>query len=146
MGQVDAVQQHRQLRGVELGSERAIADARLAEAPLLEPLVREDEAAVVPGQHLRAVALLREEDEEVPRVEVLLPLVSDDGAQAVDAVPHVDGVGSEQDADGAREEQHGLSERREQLGQVADVGADEEAQHRPAAEPDLDETCVPRPR
>jgi hypothetical protein len=104
--EVDAFEEHRELGGVELSAERVLVHPWFAEAALLKALVIEDEAAAVPGEHLRAVALLREEDEEVPREEVLLPLVLRQCAKPIDAVAHVDGLGGEEDADRPRKEEH----------------------------------------
>jgi hypothetical protein len=39
MGVIDAIEQHRELGGVELHAERILGQLREAEAPLLEPLV-----------------------------------------------------------------------------------------------------------
>lgn len=102
-GQVDAVEQHGELAALQPGPERAVAESRESEASLLEPLVEEDEAAVVPGQHLRPVTPAADEDEEVAGVEVFLPLVADDGGEPVDAVAHVDGLGSEENPDRSRQ-------------------------------------------
>lgn len=111
MGEVNAVEQHGELGPVQLRAQSVFVDYRLPEAALLQALVVEDEAAVVPGEELRAVALSGEEDEEVAGEEVLLPLVLHQRAEPVDAVAHVDGLGGEEDADRSREEQHRLSPR-----------------------------------
>ena len=133
MGHVDAVQQHRQLRGIQLRAKRVVMKRGQPEASLLEPLVRQHEAAAVPRQHLHFVAALRHEDEEVAGVEVFLPLVPDDGTQPVDGIAHVHRLGRQQDADRPREKQHRrLPERREELGQVAGVRAHHET-HRHSA-------------
>lgn len=104
MREVDAVEEHGELGGIQLSAQSAIVDERSPEAALLEPLVIEDESTRVPGEDLRPVRLLREEDEEAAGVKVLLPFVADERAEAVDAVTHVDGFGSEQDADGSGQE------------------------------------------
>lgn len=90
---------------------KPFADGGHAEASLFEPLVSEDEAAIVPGEHLGLVATLRDEDEEVTRVEALFPLIADDGAQPVDAVAHVHRLRREENPDGSREQKHSLPER-----------------------------------
>jgi hypothetical protein len=46
--EVNAVEEHRELRGVELGAERALVHSGFAEATLLEALVVDDEASAVP--------------------------------------------------------------------------------------------------
>ena len=87
--QVDAVEQHRKLAALEPRAESVLAKVWEAEAALLEPLVIEDEAAVVPREHLGTVAAPADKDEEVARVEVFLPLVADDGGEPVDGIAHV---------------------------------------------------------
>ena len=109
--EVDAVEQHGELAALQPRSERAFTKGRETEAALLEALVEQHEAAVVPGQHLGPVAAAADEDEEVPGVQVLLPLVADDGGKPIDAVAHVDGLRRQQDADRPREEQHRLPDR-----------------------------------
>lgn len=115
-----------------------------SEAALLEALVRDDESAVVPREKLGAVTALRDEDEDVAGVQVLLPLAADDGAQPVNRVAHVDGLRSQQDANGTGEAEHASADRREQLGQVAGVRADREADYCSAAEHRLND-AMPRP-
>jgi len=95
--QRDAIEQHRELRGVELRTERALMKRGQFEAPLLEPLVEDDEAAAVPAENLHAVAPARDEDEEVTTVDVLAPAGAHDGGQAVDAVAQIDRLGGEKD-------------------------------------------------
>jgi hypothetical protein len=72
-----------------------------AEPALLEPLVEDDEAAVVPGEDLHSVPATGQEDEKVPREDVLGELCADERSQAVDGVPHVDGLDRHEDANGA---------------------------------------------
>ena len=125
--EVDAVEEHRELAALESSAERVLTEVRETEAALLEALVIEDEAAVVPGEHLGPVAAAADEDEEVAGVEVLLPLVADDGGESVDGIAHVHPLGSEQDADSARDEKHArpeLPERVDQQRHVVRVGAD----------------------
>lgn len=104
--EVDAVEEHRELATLESSAEGILPEVRETEAALLEPLVIEDKTAVVPGEHLGLVTAPADEDEEVAGVEVLLPLVADDGGKPVDGIAHVHPLGSEQDADGAWDEKH----------------------------------------
>jgi hypothetical protein len=104
--EVDAVEKHRKLATLEPRSKSVLVKVRETETALLEPLVIEDEAAVVPGEHLGSVSASADEDEEVPGVEVFLPLVADDGGQAVDGIAHVHPLSSEENTDGPRDEQH----------------------------------------
>lgn len=140
-GEIDPVEKHRELRPVELRAERALAHLGDPEPSLLESLIEEDEAAVVPGEDLDAIAALRDENEEVTREEVLLPLVPDDRGQAIDRVAHVDRLRRKKNADGAREEQHRrLPQRGAELGDVADVDARGDAEHESPRKGDLDES------
>ena len=108
MGDVDAVQQHGELRGLQLGAEGALVEDGEAEAALLQAFVEDDEAAVVPGEDFHPVAAAGDEDEEVAGVDVFAPAAADEGGEAVDAVAQVDGLGGQEDADGAGEEQHAV--------------------------------------
>jgi hypothetical protein len=110
---VDAVEQHRELRRVELGAERAVVKGRQPEAPLLEALVGQHEAAAVPGEDLHPVAAARHEDEEVAGVEILFPAALHDGGEPVDALAEIHWVRGEQHADRARQQEHPLPEGRE---------------------------------
>ncbi len=83
-GEVDAVEEHGELAALEPRTQSVLTKLRQAEASLLEPLVEKDEAPVVPGEYLRPVPLPADEDEEVPGVQVFLPLVADDGGESVD--------------------------------------------------------------
>jgi hypothetical protein len=104
---------------------------RQLETALLEPLVVDDEAPVVPGENLHPVPPARDEDEEVAGVDILPPASADDGGQAVDALAEVHGRGREEHFDGARKKQHALPECSKQLSQVLRVRPDDEAQNRP---------------
>ena len=73
MREVDAIEQHRQLGGVELRSQRIVLEDGQPESALLEPLVRDDEAAAVPGEDLHPVASPGDEDKQVAGVDVYLP-------------------------------------------------------------------------
>ena len=145
MRQVNAVQKHREGRRVQHRALQSFADDGHLEAPLLETFVRHYKTPIVPRQHFGAVPALRNEDEEVARVEALLPLVADDGAQPINAVSHVNTLCSEENPDGSGEEQHRLPERRQQLREVADVRAHREAQQRAREQLDLD-ALSPGPR
>jgi hypothetical protein len=119
--EVDAVEEHRELAALESSAEGILAEVWQAEAALLEPLVVEDEAAVVPGEHLGPVAAPADEDEEVAGVEVFLPLVADDGGEPVDGITHVHSLRSEQDADSARDEKHASPELPQRVHEKRDV-------------------------
>jgi hypothetical protein len=98
---VDAVEQHRQLRRVELSAQCLVVESGQLEATLLEPLVPDDKAAAVPAQDLHAVAPPRDKDEEMAGVDILAPTRAHERGEAVDAVPQVHRLRGEQDADGA---------------------------------------------
>ncbi len=89
MRDVDAVEQHGQLRGIQLRPQRVLSEGGQAEAALLQSLVGEHEASGVPREDFDAVAPARDEDEEVAGVEILLPLGAHDGGQPIDGVAHV---------------------------------------------------------
>ena len=95
MGEVDAVEEHRQLGGVQLGAQGLLVEGGEPEAPLLQPFVDDDEAAVVPAEDFAPVPATGDEDEEVAGVDVLAPAGPDHGHQAVDAVAHVHRLGGQ---------------------------------------------------
>ena len=104
---VDAVEQHRELGGIEARGDLRRVDRGQPEAALLETLVVDDEAAVVPGEDLRAVSAARDEDEEVAGEHVLSPAGAHEGDEPINAVPHVDRLRGEEDLDRAGQEKHG---------------------------------------
>jgi hypothetical protein len=120
---IDAVEEHRELRAVELYAERIFRDRRDAEAALLEAFVVEDEAAVVPSQNLHSVTAPAHKGKQVSRVDVLFPLAGDNRHQAVNALSKVERLSSQQDADRSRQrEQNELRESSEEVGHVLTVG------------------------
>ena len=146
MRHVDTVEEHRQLSGVELHAQRVVLERRKPKPALLEALVREDEAAVVPCEDLHAVALLRDENEQVPGEDVLLPRVLNQRHEPVDAVAHVHRLRRQENPYGSREQKHLSPERREQLGQVSGIGPDGEPDDDASARPGLDDVDVSCPR
>gem|GEM_PF-6820269 len=70
---VDAVEQHRELRGIQHHGLRVRRERREAKAPALEPLVRDHKAAAMPVQNLAAVSSPPEEDKQMPAVRVRQP-------------------------------------------------------------------------
>lgn len=107
IAELDAVEKHRELGRIELRAEGLVVEHRQSEATLLEALVRHDEAAVVPAENLHTVPSPRDEDKEMPGVDVFSPASANECSQAVDAVAQVDGLRGEQDANCTRQEQHG---------------------------------------
>ena len=89
---VDAVEQHRELRGVDAQRLVIVLDYGHAETPGFESLVKDDEAAVVPGQDFHPVATARDENEERAAIDVFLPLALHESHQPVDAAAQVDGL------------------------------------------------------
>ncbi len=104
---VDAVEEHRELGGIERRAESAILKGRQPEAPLLEALVEDDEAPAVPGEDLHPVAPAGHEDEEMPGEDVLVPVGADDGFKTVDALAKINWLSGEQDANGPWQQEHG---------------------------------------
>lgn len=108
---VDPVEEHGQLGGVDGDGGRVGGHARQAESPALEALVVQDEAAPIPEQDLAAVGAAAEEDEEMAAVEIELPLPLNDGGQPVVATAHVDLADREIDPNARRQRQHGRPSR-----------------------------------
>jgi hypothetical protein len=95
---VDSIEQHRELSGVDAQLLGAVFDDGDTKASGLEPLVEDDEAAVVPGEDLHAVTPTRDEDEERPAIHVFLPRALHEAHQPVDTPTQIDGLRGEQDA------------------------------------------------
>ena len=95
------------MSAVELCAEHTVLEFWLAEAALLEALIGEDESAVVPGENFHPVTAAGQKDEQVPDVEVLLPPGAHDGTEPVDALSKVHRLGSEEDSNRWRQQQHG---------------------------------------
>src|SRR5690606_3110792 len=104
--EVDAVEEHRQLRGLHLHLLPLAVHHRQLEPTFLESLHVEDEPGAVPKQHLRLVLGLADEDEEVSGVRVLLEGALHDRAEPIDALAHVGQLGRQVDADAGRQAQH----------------------------------------
>lgn len=71
--QVDAVEQHRQVHGLQLHGGLAGGHFRQFEASNLEPFCKEAQPAGLPEQNLEVVLALADENEEVTRKRVLRP-------------------------------------------------------------------------
>jgi hypothetical protein len=71
--QVDTVEEHRELGGIQLGSKSVIADCRKSKAALFKPLVGDHEATRIPGENLQPVPPTRNENEKMAGVNVLFP-------------------------------------------------------------------------
>src|SRR6185503_12115992 len=84
--EVDAVEQHRELRRFHIDVPRAFADRGELEAPAFEPLQIEHEAVAVPEEDFYLVLRFADEDEEVPLEGVLLQRAFDQRPQPVDAL------------------------------------------------------------
>src|SRR6185503_17734407 len=109
--QVDAVEQHRELRRLHLDLDALLVDDRELKSTALEPLEVDDVAVLVPEQDLEHVAALPDEDEQVALVRASLQHLLDDGAQPVDALAHVDEARRKVDAHTWWKPQHVTSPR-----------------------------------
>src|SRR5438034_8460302 len=107
VGPIEAVEQHGQLRRTQGHAGLARAGGWPAEGPLLEALVDDDEAVLVPVQQLDAVAALVAKHEDVSGQGIGLQVLADLLGQAVKAAPQIDRLAAEPDADGGRKAQHG---------------------------------------
>jgi hypothetical protein len=95
---VDTVEQHRELGRLDAQLLGAVFDDRHAKASSLEAFVEDDEAAIIPGQDLHAVAPARNENEERAAVDIFLPCALYEPHQPINASTQIDGLGGEQDA------------------------------------------------
>lgn len=101
MRDVNAVEQHRELRRIKLDADIALDGDGSTEASGLQSLVEDDKAAVVPGENFHAVSATREEDEVAAGVHVFAPRPLRNGGEPIDAVAHVSRLAGKQDADRA---------------------------------------------
>src|SRR5436309_5292835 len=93
LGPVDAVQEHGQLRGTQGHARLVRAHGRPAKRPLLQSLVDDDEAVLIPVEpveQLDAVATLVAEDEDVPGERVVVQVLPHLLSQAVEALAEID--------------------------------------------------------
>lgn len=88
---IDTVEQHRELRRLELDLDLTGANLRQPEPTALEALVVEDEAASIPRQNLDAITATRGEDVEVHAVDVMTTLAHD-RTKAIDRLAQIDGT------------------------------------------------------
>jgi len=95
---VDAIEQHRELRRVHLDRSSVFGDARRSKSPALQPLVIENESASIPKQDLAAIATAPQEHEQVSGKEVHFPLTTHDAAQAIVAPAQIDWLNGQVDA------------------------------------------------
>ncbi len=93
-----------------LDGHRVPLDVRQLELAALEPVVEQDEAALLPGEDLHPVRPPREEDEQVPGVGILAEFLKDDAHQAVDGLPHVYRVLPDEDAERPLNRNHGCAD------------------------------------
>src|SRR5579863_1820046 len=87
-GDVDAVEQHRELGRIERGSADARCDWWDPEFSFLQTFVDQKKTPAVPHQNLRAVRLLADEREQMAAERVQVPTL-DDREQPVVAATHV---------------------------------------------------------
>ena len=103
---IDAIEQHAELRGVEGDAARSLANARKTEATSLQALVVDDEAPSVPEENLDPIPPAPHEDEEMPGEWIHAPLVANDREESVVTAAQVHRLGRQVDVNARRERQH----------------------------------------
>src|SRR4051812_11600273 len=91
---VETIHQHRELRRRQ--SNDPALDRRPGEAPLLEPLGREDQTGAVKGQDLHPIGSLGSEDEDRPRIGVLAQALGHKPCERIHALAEVHRLGGDQ--------------------------------------------------
>ena len=82
---IDAIQEHGQCRGVHLHVVCARRQPGRVETATLEALVVNGKTASFPKKHFAAVTAFAEKNEEMTGEKILLPLMTNDRAQAIAA-------------------------------------------------------------
>src|SRR3954453_6776147 len=91
---IEAIHQHRELRGGQ--SNDPALDRRPGEAPLLEPLGREDQTGAVKGQDLHPIGSLGSKDEDRSRIGVLAQALGHEPGERIHAFAEVHGLSGNQ--------------------------------------------------
>src|SRR4051812_49432993 len=91
---IEAINQHRELRGGQ--SNDPALDRRPGEAPLLEPLGREDQTGAVKSQDLHAIGSLGSEDKDRPRIRVLAQALGHEPCKRIHSFAEVHGLSGNQ--------------------------------------------------
>ncbi len=88
-GQIDAIEQHRQLRALEQQAMRAnfgalAAGFRQGKCTFLEPFVPNGQTVIVPIEELDPIATFGAEDEQVSRKGILVQVLLNEAGQRVE--------------------------------------------------------------
>ena len=103
---VDAIKQHGQRRAVQGYRRFTLGGLRQLESPALQTLVPKNKAAVIPRKNFDAVATSGCKGEiEMASVNIHAHFC-DDASQFIKAGSHIDGLGSNENTDAARQRQH----------------------------------------
>ncbi len=93
-GEIDAIEEHLQLGGVQSDRRLELLERRRLEFALFKGFVDDEEAARVPGQDFELRAPFVEKNEEVPAVNVDARGF-DESRERVESLSHVGGFGGE---------------------------------------------------
>jgi len=135
---IDAVEQHRQLRGVHLDRTAVVSEAWSAKSAALEPFVIENETAAIPKQDLAAVSSTPQKHEQMPGEQVHAPLPTDNTAQPVVATTKIDWLDREIDPNARRQREQRLPQPADYGGDVRGITALLEAKPKAGTELELD--------
>ena len=102
---VDAIKQHGQRRAVQGNCRFTLGGLRQLESSALQTLVPKNKAAVIPRKNFDAVATSGCKGEKMASVNIHAHFC-DDASQFIEATTHVDGLGSNENTDAARQRQH----------------------------------------
>ena len=92
---VDTIQQHRELRCIDLHALVA-PNMKRSEAPTFQPFVPKHEAALLKREDLRPITTTRQKHEEMAAVEILASRIHH-AAKTIETPAHVCGNGEEED-------------------------------------------------
>jgi len=104
--QIDAAQQHRQLRIVKFEALIVARGTWQLKAADFQPLVPNAQAIVIPEENLDAIPAAIHKQKQMPRQRILLENLLSQAHQAIEAVSQVGGSSAEKDPDRGREAQH----------------------------------------
>src|SRR5580658_7238011 len=109
--EVNAVEDHLELAGAQLDAGTVRRGRGEVVAARLKALAPQAQAVSAPVEDLKAVGCAVAKDEQVAGERVGLEAAADQGEQAVEAQPHIDGLRTEPEFDGRWQGQHGASPR-----------------------------------
>src|SRR6266481_5289247 len=107
-GEIDAREEHDQVRGADLNAWRVGQRSGKAEATHLQALIPYRKAVLFPEQELDAISGFVSEHEDLARERIAAQRVAHDGGQTVERLSQIRRLGAQPDAHRGGQAQHGM--------------------------------------